>query len=252
MKRRQRAAPPSFGRHPSRRLGGYDRGEMIGYDDRAARSPAPISPADWPTQGQRRCLRRRGAILKRTREPRPAVAFPRRPAGRVAPRRYTVVGPLPSAAASPPAIADRGRGRRLSRPPSSSKGEMMHAGMLDMNCRFIVPVPGGPGRGQPPAGPRRHRRDDGAWDRADMEYLYTEAGPRHRQAAAVEDTEKNSAGTPAAASPSGWPTRRRSRGPIPRASSPPNNSTRRWPSIGSKPASLVAIRDIFKLRTVRP
>ncbi len=112
-------------------------------------------------------------------------------------RRFKTVGPLPV----------RGgyvRLRSLTEAEASaydaakfSKGEIIQSRLLDMNCRFISLCV------VDQAGNRLLGPTDIAglmtWDRADMEYLYTEA--RAHVAAKqrpIEDTEKNSAGTPAA------------------------------------------------------
>jgi hypothetical protein len=114
------------------------------------------------------------------------------------PRRFKTVGPLPA----------RGgyvRLRSLTEQEGSAfdtakfnKGEYVSARLLDMNCRYlslcIVDQ-----AGNRLLGPSDVPKMLTAWDRADIEYLYGEARAHvTAKQVPIEETEKNSEGTPAA------------------------------------------------------
>lgn len=113
------------------------------------------------------------------------------------PRRYATVGPLPV----------RGGYVRLQslfeneasayEAERFSKGDLVQARLLDMNCRFIVRCVVNEANDRI-LGPQDVPAMMAKWDRADIAYLYTEAS-NHVAAKKVpiDDLEKNSDGTPA-------------------------------------------------------
>jgi hypothetical protein len=113
-------------------------------------------------------------------------------------RRYTVVGPLPVRGGMVRLQSLNEQEASAYDAAKFSKGELVQARLLDANCRMITAclVDAGGNRLLGPGDVAKLL----TWDRADIEFLYT-AARAHITAKQrpLEDVEKNSDATPAAA-----------------------------------------------------